>query len=252
MRQRRARQIHAYFSYKHFYVLYCRFWELDTDHDGLITKYGVTRGPPPFWGLACAHFVAVHASRRELAGHDQHALSTRIIDQIARGAGRLDHGSLPLAGGGTLGARVAAGHLTFEDFVWFLLSEEDKTTPTAIEYWFRCLDMDGDGVLSLFELEYFYEEQQARLQSVAMESLALRDTLCQLLDLVKPAAALSVTVADLKRCQLAPVFFDTLFNLAKFVLRETKHPSAIREERNRPKMRYPVLSRPRASPLPTV
>jgi len=28
-----------YFSYKHFYVLYCRFWELDTDHDGIISKY---------------------------------------------------------------------------------------------------------------------------------------------------------------------------------------------------------------------
>ena len=23
----------AYFSYEHFYVLYCRFWELDSDHD---------------------------------------------------------------------------------------------------------------------------------------------------------------------------------------------------------------------------
>jgi len=23
-----------FFSYEHFYVLYCRFWELDHDHDG--------------------------------------------------------------------------------------------------------------------------------------------------------------------------------------------------------------------------
>jgi len=26
-------KIRLYFSYEHFYVLYCRFWELDTDHD---------------------------------------------------------------------------------------------------------------------------------------------------------------------------------------------------------------------------
>jgi serine/threonine-protein phosphatase 2A regulatory subunit B'' len=26
----------------------------------------------------------------------------------------------------------------YEDFVWFILSEEDKTTETAMEYWFRC------------------------------------------------------------------------------------------------------------------
>lgn len=29
-------KIRDYFSYEHFYVLYCRFWELDTDHDFFI------------------------------------------------------------------------------------------------------------------------------------------------------------------------------------------------------------------------
>lgn len=27
-----------YFSYEHFYVIYCKFWELDKDHDFLINK----------------------------------------------------------------------------------------------------------------------------------------------------------------------------------------------------------------------
>jgi serine/threonine-protein phosphatase 2A regulatory subunit B'' len=31
-------KIRLYFSYEHFYVLYCRFWELDTDHDFQIDK----------------------------------------------------------------------------------------------------------------------------------------------------------------------------------------------------------------------
>lgn len=29
------------------------------------------------------------------------------------------------------------GKMSYEDFVWFILSEEDKTTDTALEYWFR-------------------------------------------------------------------------------------------------------------------
>jgi hypothetical protein len=33
-----------------------------------------------------------------------------------------------------------------EDFVWFILSEEDKSTPLALEYWFRCVDLDGNSV----------------------------------------------------------------------------------------------------------
>lgn len=29
------------------------------------------------------------------------------------------------------------GKMGYEDFVWFILSEEDKTTDTAMEYWFK-------------------------------------------------------------------------------------------------------------------
>lgn len=36
---------------------------------------------------------------------------------------------------------------------------QDKSTPTAIEYWFRIMDLDGDGVLSMYELEEFYSQQ---------------------------------------------------------------------------------------------
>ncbi len=28
-----ATQVTDFFSYEHFYVIYCKFWELDTDHD---------------------------------------------------------------------------------------------------------------------------------------------------------------------------------------------------------------------------
>ena len=33
-------KINDYFSYEHFYVIYCRFWELDADHDSLIDDNG--------------------------------------------------------------------------------------------------------------------------------------------------------------------------------------------------------------------
>ena len=32
-----------YFSYEHFYVIYCKFWELDRDHDLLIDKSDLAR-----------------------------------------------------------------------------------------------------------------------------------------------------------------------------------------------------------------
>lgn len=30
--------VNDFFSYEHFYVLYCKFWELDTDHDFLLSR----------------------------------------------------------------------------------------------------------------------------------------------------------------------------------------------------------------------
>lgn len=50
-------KVRAYFSYEHFYVLYCRFWELDTDHDFLIDKEDFSR-------------------------YEGHALSRKAVDRI--------------------------------------------------------------------------------------------------------------------------------------------------------------------------
>lgn len=40
----------------------------------------------------------------------------------------------------------------YEDFVWFILSEEDKSNDLSLEYWFRCVDLDCDGCLRSSEM----------------------------------------------------------------------------------------------------
>lgn len=39
--------------------------------------------------------------------------------------------------------------------------------------------MDGDGYLSMYELEYFYEEQMTRMEAIGIETLPFTDCLCQ-------------------------------------------------------------------------
>lgn len=36
-------QLTEFFSYEHFYVIYCKFWELDTDHDLYIDQRDLMR-----------------------------------------------------------------------------------------------------------------------------------------------------------------------------------------------------------------
>ena len=40
------------------------------------------------------------------------------------------------------------------------------------------MDLDGDGYLSMYELEYFYEEQLQRMEALGIEALPFEDCLC--------------------------------------------------------------------------
>lgn len=88
------------------------------------------------------------------------------------------------------------------------------------------MDLDGDGILSMYELEYFYEEQQHRMESIGIETLPFEDCLCQMLDMIKPKVPGCVTLSDLKRCRMTPIFYDTFFNLEKYMEHEQRDPFA--------------------------
>lgn len=41
------------------------------------------------------------------------------------------------------------------------------------------MDMDGDGILSMYELEYFYTEQVSKMEALGIETMVFEDCLCQ-------------------------------------------------------------------------
>uniref|UniRef100_A0A8C6MCQ8 Protein phosphatase 2 regulatory subunit B''beta n=1 Tax=Nothobranchius furzeri TaxID=105023 RepID=A0A8C6MCQ8_NOTFU len=186
-------QLTEFFSYEHFYVIYCKFWELDTNHD-------------------------LYIDQKDLARHSDQGARVHITCNRGFCCSVRERRAFK------------EGRLSYADFVWFLISEEDKKTDTSIEYWFRCMDLDGDGVLSMYELEYFYEEQCQKLEAMAIEPLPFEDCLCQMLDLVKPEVEGKITLRDLKRCKMAHIFYDTFFNIEKYLDHEQRDPfSVIRE-----------------------
>jgi len=48
--------------------------------------------------------------------------------------------------------------MSYEDFVFFMLCEEDKTTDRSLTYWFRVIDLDDNQIITPHEMDYFYEE----------------------------------------------------------------------------------------------
>lgn len=49
--------------------------------------------------------------------------------------------------------------MTYEDYVYFMLSEEDRGNEHSLRYWFACVDLDGDGRIGQMEMRLFYENQ---------------------------------------------------------------------------------------------
>ncbi|KAI8336334.1 hypothetical protein BC941DRAFT_514509 [Chlamydoabsidia padenii] len=196
----------GYFSYKHFYVIYCKFWALDHDHD-------------------------LKISASNLMEYNDRSLSPRIVQRIIQ-CGRMMN----------LGRETPTDSLSFLDFVWFLLAEVDKTSSKAIEYWFRCMDEDGDGILSSYELEQYWHEQLAQQLNYNNEVLG-KDTSCnneeddlvrfddilrQMNDLIQPQQPGQFRLTDLKRNgYLAERFFDTFLHFNKFQLHES-HQGCLR------------------------
>lgn len=139
----------------------CKFWELDEDHDGYIDA-------------------------TDLVQYDDYALTNKVVDRIMSGAGRQLLSSVP-------------NKMNYLDFVIFLISEVDKSSPASLDYFFNVIDVDGDGVISTFEIEYFFEEQKQRIQSLSQELITFPDIMCQMIDMVqKPALILQADAAAKK------------------------------------------------------
>lgn len=100
-----------FLSYDYFYVICCIFNELDVDEDGLI-------------------------GRAEVELYAKHNISSLALDRIFEG--RACRFRRPADG---------AQFLSYEDFIRLIVFEEDKSSVPAIDFWFRVLDLDCDGVL---------------------------------------------------------------------------------------------------------
>lgn len=64
------------------------------------------------------------------------------------------------------------------------------------------------------------------MNNVLLLFVTFQDCLCQMLDMVKPAVPGKISLSDLKKCKMTPIFFDTFFNLEKYLDHEQRDPFA--------------------------
>jgi len=189
------KMVRDYFSYEQFYVIYCTFWELDSDHDFLLDK-------------------------DDLLKYDGHALSRRAVDRI--------FGENP-----TKFTSAVPGKMGYEDFIRFLLCDQDRQRDRSMEYWFHMFDLDGDGCIRDHEMRYFYDEQVQRMECLNYETIPFADIMCQVSDMISPAQEGVFRLSDFKRRRkFAGTFFSLFSSLNKFLAFEHRDPFQMKQEQS--------------------
>ncbi|CAD8053785.1 unnamed protein product [Paramecium primaurelia] len=186
-------KIRQYFSYEHFYVIYCKFWELDGDHD-------------------------FHISKEDFSRYSSHGLSRKVVDRIFDQVPRRFRSQIDQK-------------MSYEDFIYFILCEEDKTTIQSIEYWFKIIDLDDNGIITGFEMDYFYEELKQRMDYLNHEPILFHDFVCQMVDLLHPENDILFKLSHFKQnLTVCGVFFNFLTNLNKLIAYENRDPFQVRND----------------------
>ncbi|PIO68052.1 hypothetical protein TELCIR_10176 [Teladorsagia circumcincta] len=170
--------------YEHFYVIYCKFWEIDTNHDQIVSK-------------------------ADMRMHKDGAITDLVLNRIFSRAVRT----------------TRKDTMNLIDFTNFLLAEEDKTHPTSLEYWFRVLDEDGDGLISMYEMERFHQPVIAKLTEEGIDSMSFKDVACQMFDMICPVNGTSFQLSDLKKSPLSVRLLNALVNWRKFYTQEVTEGS---------------------------
>lgn len=169
---------------------------MDGDHDGLIQL-------------------------SDLIEYDDNCLTSVVCHRIINGHGRKPLSTVPQT-------------LNYFDFIIFFISEIDKTSEISINYWFNILNVDNLDYLTTDVLYEFFKEQHARMSVISSEPIQWSDILCQLCDMIHKSTSLDHTVVftrkDIVQSKMSTQFFNTIFNLNKFLHGESRDAQRIRHK----------------------
>lgn len=118
------------------------------------------------------------------------------------------------------------GHLNVEDFVRLSAMTEERGSKQSQAFWFRIVDVDGDGVLGTHDIKWLYDQ----IWKDEATCISFEDLVCQVYDMAgKPPprgigrglGVDGVTLSDIRKSRLAPGIFGILTNHNDMLLRRS-------------------------------
>ncbi|XP_055372665.1 serine/threonine-protein phosphatase 2A regulatory subunit B'' subunit gamma-like [Condylostylus longicornis] len=151
--------------------------------------------------------------------------------------GMLSKEELKHFGSGTLTTvfldRVFAECLTYDNemdyktYLDFVLALENRHEPQSLHYLFRILDVEHQGYLTAFTLQYFFKGIQEQIIAHKSEQVNFEDVKDEIFDMVKSVDPTKITLKDLINCGQAETIVSILIEFHKFWAYENREAIVI-------------------------
>ncbi|GFY56516.1 hypothetical protein TNIN_436661 [Trichonephila inaurata madagascariensis] len=153
--------------------VYGQYLNLDTDHNGMLSK-------------------------EELSRYGTGTLTSAFIERVFQECLTYDR------------------EMDYKTYLDFVLAMENRKEPQALQYFFRLLDIEQKGYLSVFDLNYFFRAIQDQMKAHGQEPVLFEDVKDEIFDMIKPSDPSKVTLFDLIVCGQGDTVVSILIDLNGF------------------------------------
>ncbi|KAL0239105.1 hypothetical protein PCE1_004796 [Barthelona sp. PCE] len=161
-------KITEFFNYEHFYVLYCKFWELDTRKKFKLTKVDFKS----FESFTLSDMLVNRIFRQELFPFGSFSeLETFYFTEEAL----KQHDYNP-------NAKHTEMH--YSDWCYFFLMYNNSNCPIAKRFFFNALDVEGYDRLITMSLQALWRDLSNKIADFLGEQVHFQDVLCQAYDML--------------------------------------------------------------------
>jgi len=119
-------------------------------------------------------------------------------------------------------AETGEREMDYKTFLDFVLAMENKSTPQAIQYFWKLLDIHHTGCIDGFVINYFFRAIRRVLHSKSPDIASVDDVKDEIFDMVKSNKPGVITMEDLIRCRQGGVVLSMLFDAAAFWLYDNR------------------------------
>lgn len=119
-----------------------------------------------------------------------------------------------------------SGEMDYKTYLDLVLALENRAEPQALAFLFRILDLNGQGYLDTFTLNYFFRAIQEQMRVHGAEPVCFEDVKDELFDMVRPKDQEKITLNDLLTCGQGDTFVSILIEFHGFWAYENREAVA--------------------------